>query len=620
MRISSTFFGTLGLWGSAVLALALLADAARAADKEPAPGSIHLGPMLTAYVQRGSERLPLFLVDHLKKGDRITVASNKSDKSAGSWLLVLAAITPADNSVQAAKFDLTESIGPAYIDIASDDEVPVLVLAPQVRTLFGIHTSFSESSALIVDALKSDPQRFIDLQKIDEVNHAIALVSAALDAAIQSQKPDQAVPTAKALAAKFGARSVDPSCFKDGEVNTRCVAVEIVTNKDLSLPDEMWAGAGPNASAARIPVDLSATLKIVTEAGTYLTNKYGDNYDFAPSSGRRVGSEVIQLVTSARFKNGDLKTAYVYVPSWFAGKPPEISFPADSAACLSRNEFRATLKGKLPLANYWHDWKLTLHAADSPQAVAEFDDLDFRPDQGIFRFDFQHASHELPADGKVYDATLMGKFGFADVQTAPFRVRISSGSGLPEKISGLDTLVAGEHAKLRVGGTAGDGCVEQLALLADGKTLATSSNNTRDELTADLSKAEPGPATLEIRQYGLARQDLPVTIRKPRAHLQRLVHFDLETDVTVYGDKLERIASLQAGREECKPAMGEDLPGTPGARVFTCPADMAANASFPAQVTVVHVEQDPASFSFPATKIAARPHMTVEGPARSIVT
>lgn len=614
-------------WVAATLAVSLITGPAHAAEKEATPGSIHLGPMLTAYVQRGSERLPLFLVDHLKKGDRITVASNKSDKSAGSWLLVLATITPADNSVEAAKFDLTEANGQAFIDIAADDEVPVIVLAPQVRTLFGMHTSFSESAALIVDALKSDPQRFIDLQKIDQINHAIALVSAALDAAIQAQKPEQAVPTAKALAARFGARSVDPSCFKDGVVNTRCVAVEIVTNKDLSLPDDMWSASGSNASAAKIPVDLSATLKIVTEASTYLTNKYGDNYDFAPSSGRRVGSEVIQLVTSARFKNGDVKTAYVYVPSWFAGKAPEITFPAGNAACLSRNELQATLKGKLPLSNYWHDWKLALHAADSAQTAAEFNELDFRPDQGIFSFDFKHGSRELPADGKVYDATLTGKFGFANVQTAQFRVLISSGNGLSDKVSGLDTLVAGEHAKLHIGSTAGsasaatgDGCIEQLTLVADGKTLATSSSEARDELAIDLSKAEPGAATLEIRQFGLARQDLPVTIRKHRAHLQRLVHFDLETELTAYGDNLDRIATLQVGQEECKPAAGENLPETPGARVFTCPPDIAANTAFPAQVTVIHAEQDPASFSFPATKIAARPHMTVEGPANSIVT
>ncbi len=533
---------------------------------------------------------------------------------------MLAAITPADNRVEAAKFDLTEQSEPAYIDIDADDQVPVIVLAPQVRTMFGMRTSFSESSALIVDAIKSDPQRFIDLQKIDEVNHAIALVSAALDAAIGSQKPDQAVPAAKALAAKFGARSVDPSCFKDGVVNTRCVAVEIVTNKDLSLPDDLWSGAGPNASAAKIPTDLSATLKIVTEASTYLTNKFGDNYDFAPASGRRAGSEVIQLVTSARFKDGDVKTAYVYVPSWFGGKPPDISFPAGAAACLSRNELQATLKGKLPLTNYWHDWKLALHAADNAQTVAEFDDLDFRPDQGVFTFDFKLGSRELPADGKVYDATLSGKFGFASVQAAPFRVVLSSGSGLLEKVGGLDTLIAGEHGKLHVGGTTGDGCVEQIALVAEGKTLASSSGDAHDDLTVDLSKAEAGPATLEIREYGQARQDLPVTVKKRRAHVQRLVHFDLETDVTVYGDNLERIAALQAGHDECKPAAGEDLPDTPGTRVFSCPADIAANANFPAQVSVAHVDEEPSSFSFPATKIAARPHMTVEGVPSSIVT
>lgn len=598
--------------------------AAAAAATAPAGELSHPGPTISAYVQRGDARLPIFLVDHLRRGDKLTVTTNKTEKSDGAWLLVLATVAPVTNKVGAHQFDLTEHDGgPATIEIAADDQVPVIVLAPQVRTLFGLHTSFSESASLIVEAIKSDPQRFVDLQKIDRIEHAVALLSAALDALIQSQKPEQAVEAAKALAAKFGVRYVDPACFKDNAVNTTCVALGIVSSKDLSVPasEDLWSSSGPNSSAAKIPTDLFASLKIVTEASTYLANKYGDNYDFAPSSARRRdGGEQLQLTTSARFKSGDVKTAYVYVPSWFAGKQPEVAVAGKLAACVSKGELIASVKGVLPLQNYWHDWELVLREPGSATVAARFDGLAFKPDNGLMLFDFKQGGHDLPLNGEVFDATLDGKFGFADVHVAPFKATVSSTEHALERVGGLDSLVAGEHARLRFGSADGNACIEQMALVADGKTLATGGPDAHGELNADLGKVEPGPATLEIVQYGVAKQVLPVLVKKRKAHLQRLVHFDLETEISADGDNLERIESIQAGHFLCRAVEDVNVPAVSTTRVFSCPAEIAANANFPAQVTVTHLDREPAAFDFPVTKIGARPHMAIDGGSPAIVT
>lgn len=614
---------------SGVCSMLLLATSSAAMAATPAPTSeiSHLGPTVTAYVQRGSERLPIFLVDHLRKGDKISVTTNKTEKGDGSWLLVLALVAPVSNKVDAQQFDLTEQKGEATVDIAADDQVPVMVLAPQVRTLFGLHTSFSESATLIIDAIKSDPQRFVDLQKIDQIDHAITLLSSALDAIIQSQKPGQAVDAAKSLAAKFGVKFVDPACFKDNVVNTRCVALSIVTSKDMTVPssDDLWSSSGPNAAAAKIPTDLFASLKIVTEASTYLVNKYGDNYDFAPSSGHRQdSSDHIQLTTSARFKSGDVKTAYVYVPSWSTGKQPEVLAATKLPGCLPKGEIVANVKGLLPLANYWHDWNMVLREPGSNTEVARFKGIEFKPDMGVFTFDFKKSGQDLPMDGQQLEATLEGKFGFAQATVAPFKVTMPSTENLLDHVSGLDGVVSGEHAKVRFDGVDGNACVEQMAMQVNGKTLATSANDARSELNADLSKADPGSAVLEIQQYGAAKQELTVAIKKRKAHIQRLMHFDLETDVTADGDNLDRIDAILVGHDVCYPAVSTSLSAgtTPVAtsRVFACPAEIASNANFPAQVTVRHLDQEPASFEFPVTKIGARPHMTVDGASSAIVT
>jgi hypothetical protein len=602
--------------------MGMLSVAANAAATTATSEISHPGPAITAYVKRGDDKLPIFLVDHLHKGDKLVVTTNKTEKGDGSWLLVLALVSPLSNKVDAQKFDLTEQKGEASIDITADDQVPVMVLAPQVRTLFGLHTSFSESATLIVEAIKSDPQRFVDLQKIDQIDHAITLLMSALDATIQSQKPEQAVEAAKALAAKFGVKFVDSACFKDNVVNTRCVAVNIVTSKDMIVPasDDLWSSSGPNAAAAKIPTDLFASLKIVTEASTYLVNKYGDNYDFAPSSGHRQDGDGIQLMTSARFKSGDVKTAYAYVPSWFVGKQPEVMVASKLPACLPKGEFGANVKGVLPLENYWHDWEMVLLEPGTHTEIARFSDVHFKPDLGVFTFDYKKSKRDLPMDGRQLEATLVGKFAFLPVTVAPFKVTLPTTDNLIDHISGIDNLVSGEHVKLRYDAPEGNSCVEEMALQIDGKTVGGNNSDAHSELSVDLGKVEPGSAMLEIEQYGLAKQYLPVSIKKRKAHIQRLVHFDLETDVTADGDNLDRIDYLQVGHDECRPSTANSTATPMTTRVFSCPAEIASNANFPAQVTVRHLEQEPASFEFPVTKIGARPHMTVDGGNTALVT
>jgi hypothetical protein len=131
---------------------------------------------------------------------------------------------------------------------------------------------------------------------------------------------------------------------------------------------------------------------------------------------------------------------------------------------------------------------------------------------------------------------------------------------------------------------------------ANGNILAVSSADSRNELSVDLSKSDPGPATLEIRQFGVAQQELPVVIKKRNAHIQRLVHFDLESDITAYGENLERIESIQAGRVTCRSIDDFNAQMTPASRAFSCSGEISANANFPAQVTVNHKDQEPASF------------------------
>ena len=586
----------------------------------------HPGPLISVYVVRGDARLPIHQVAHLRKGDRLLVNATRSAEAQDKWLLMLATVSPSGNKVTSKKFDLSASTAGGAIDIGADDEVPIIVLAPQVRTLFGLSTSFDESATLIGDALAADPQRFVDLQKLDQINHAISSLSAGLDAVVQSQDPAHAVDSAKAMAAKFGVKTVDPACFKDKVVNTKCVASSIVSNKALTVPSvgDLGALAGPFASADLSP-DLLANVRLVSAASTFLANKYRDQYDFAPSSGTRQDSDdALQLYASARFKNGAIKTAYVYVPSWFAGKAPELSVATAAPACLSRGELAVTLSHSLPVSNYWHDWELVLRQAGASEVLAQSAKIVFKPEKGVFAIDFKAIAKDLALDGQTLEASIKGRFSFAGVATKPFKVVLPRMDHLQEQFIGLDELIAGEQRSVRMQRGQGS-CVESLELVADGATLATSAKDTHDQLDADLRKVAPGEARLRINQFGVEQQHLTVKIKQPLAHVQRITHYDIDTQLAVTGSNLERIAVLRADGSECKPQASDDgdeppavapdahAGAAPAMRVFTCPAALSSNARLPAKVTVEHVDLEPASFQVALTKLEARPHMQVSG-------
>jgi hypothetical protein len=331
-------------------------------------------------------------------------------------------------------------------------------------------------------------------------------------------------------------------------------------------------------------------------------------------------ANAIQLITNARYKTGAVKTAYVYVPSWFTGRRPSIAINRRAPACLAKGELSVGLVGTLPLVNYWRDWNLVLLKPGSPTVVARLNDLEFQPDNGRFSFNNAKPGNALPSNGQMLDATLTGKFGFEDVGVPPFKVALSTNESLIDRVGGLESLVSGEHAKLRIATPESAACIQQMQLLVGGKTIAVSNGEAPSELSIDLGKIDSGPATLEIQQYESPIQALAVFIKKRRAHVQRIVHFDLETDISVNGDNLDRIDSIRLGQLVCRSANDSGEQASATTLVFSCPKEIAANSNFPAQVTVTHQENEPSSFDFPVTKIGARPHMTIEGSKQALVT
>lgn len=575
--------------------------------------AIHHGPSLDVQVQRGNERLPLALVNRLRSGDKVLVRPDLDTLAKGDWVLLLARVSPTGNQVESRHFDVRKLKDYAALEIAADNQVPVILLAPQLRNLFGLYTSLSGSADLLDGVLRADPQRFYDLQKVDQINQAIQTIGRALARSVSGRKPEEAVAATRQLAARFGVANVDPECFKNQAVNTECVANSIVTNKDFSLPSasDLTAMVG-NKSAVDLNSFLIANLRLISQASEYLGSKYRDSYDFAPTFGRRQPQTPrIELFSLARFRSGNVKTAYIYVPAWFTGTMPGLRPDEQRLGCYGSGWLDVQLKGRLPLASYWHDWRLTVSDPETRQPLGEASEVTLDQELGRFGFDPPDIAGARSPGSSQVEIALAGRFGFERVVLDPVRMALPwpDALALTAEIDGLAGLIAGEHARLRLRSPAAAACVTEMALSLPGGVKARSTPETPARLEADLTQVAPGPRELTIRQAGTPLLVVPVQVLQPRARIERIEHAEWDDGLTIVGQRLERIARIEVGGAACSATTVPPAGATP--LKLACQGDIRNNARLPERVRVFHRDDEPAPIQVPLTRIAAKPRLRV---------
>ena len=578
-----------------------------------ADGLIHHGPRLDIQIQRGADRLSIFQVNQLRQGDKVLVKPVQSSLAKGDWVLMLGRISPAGNEVATQAFDLARLEGYAELEMTANEQVPVILLAPQLRNMFGLYTSFVESELLLKEVIQSDPQRFYDLQKVDQVNQAITALTQGLDQLVVNRNPEQAIASAKAMAFKFGVGQVDPDCFKGNAVSTQCVAMSIVANKDFVLPASSDLGMLVGTKgAADLTKFLTDKLGVFSDASDFLTHKFRDQYDFATTFGRPLaGSQQTELFSLARFRNGNIKTAYVYVPAWFKAVAPVLSADVGRPACFMDDVVHVQAAGRLPVVNYWHSWTMEVRAANTAAPLMTLTDVSFEPERGVFRFKRPLASPELDAAGAAVQVQLRGRFGFEPVTLPAFTMDLPMRGDVGPSLRGARTLVAGERAELSLDLAQGAACVEGMGLSMADQLVASTSPQTPKLLLADLSHASAGAATLTVRMKGVPAQSLALKVLAPRAHVVAVEHAELDELIQVRGRQLERVASLQWEGGFCQPKDWRSMPEGDEQLWLACQGDVRSNAALPSVVVLHHQGGEPEPIRMRLQKSPAAPRVAI---------
>ncbi|HET8869475.1 MAG TPA: hypothetical protein VFM48_03435 [Aquabacterium sp.] len=564
------------------------------------------GPSFSATVQRGDVSLPLLQVDHLQKGDRIQIIPSAELASHKDWVIVLASISRSGTDVS-FKANSVQDEQRFELEVPASDAVPAIVIAPALRTFFGITTSTGESTDLIEQAIRTDPQRFVSLQKIDQISQAARALADVLSAVPVDQGPEAVSAAARSAAARYGLPTVGPNCVKSTGVDIQCLAAEIVNRASLDAmsADKLGSITG-KPDQGKLPGQLDDSIKTFTAAADYFTSRYRDLYDFTPTFARSGDKpEEVKLYAIDRYRNGGIKTAYVYVPAWFQGPMPALAVDGLGPVCMTSGHIPLRTGGRLPLSNYWHDWHLDLSDTRRQPVGAAIDIPSMHPEFGEIRVPIDPA---LAAKGStVLTGRFSGMLGFQALTLPDVSLALPVTHDLDDALEGGGSLVAGEMAHLRIASGAGY-CVTQMKLMAGGRTLATSAAGAPSRLDVDLSTQPAGPAALVVSQAGVPDQVMSVSIVGPRVRIRSLVHQDGDDFLTAEGTQLDRLDHVQLGGTSCTPrGAPQRLLDTPYSRLVLSCGQPLSNATLPDRANVFHVGGQPAAQMVSMTKGEARP-------------
>ena len=500
---------------------------------------IHRGPTLKIEVQRGEQRLPAYRVPQLKAGDTLRIQVDSRSIGEQAWVMLGGTLTASGHHLSWQSEDLESGKTSLEIPIQSSEQIPFLLIAPQLRNLFGLNTSYQGSVDLMLESIKADPQRFIDLQRVDWVNAAISALERGLETVLQQKDPAQGRQAVFGLAAKFGVKNLNPDCFRQEIVDTGCIALHILGSKDFLLPaaGELASSVGAK-QAADLAGLLSTNLRFFVQAGDLLSQRFRDQYEFAASFGRVFeSSEETILFSRTRLRTGSVKTAYVYVPAWFAHEEPTISVERGRPLCLLDAYVPIRFEGRLPLLNYWHSWWLTPKAGlpgsttdqnseRSTEALAPLRSAQLSIHQERLHFDadallrdIATAKGGLPPRNASMTVDMGGRYGFDNVRLESVQLWYPPSDAIEWLLSGQDALVSGQLNRLELSDHPLSSCIDKIQLLRNGQRLlgAHSGISPMSPVTSAIEKkatsyavsldgVAAGPAQLEVHFRGGAIQ------------------------------------------------------------------------------------------------------------------
>ena len=523
------------------------------------------GPSVEVRVSRGGKQLPISQVPNLQEGDRLWLHPDFPESQSARYLLIATFLRGSTNPPPEDWFTKIESWNKhvreegVVITVPKGAEQALLFLAPETGGDF----------ATLRTAVRGRPGAFV--RAIQDLNRA-SLDHSRLDLYLKSvQRVSEADPAELKETSKLLARSlnikVDSDCFKKPEEQQMSCLMQ--NSDQLVLDDshsQSMVGQLASGPSAELVGQLSATpmagggfysayVGAIVDVVRLTTSLRNAQYQYIPALVLPQADLLnLELNTAPSFRK-PMSVLVVGLPPVAAAQlPPMRIVDPKAVACLQRPALVLPVEGAPLVFSTELAHGFVLHVASK---TGDSVDLPAKADasRGGFVIDTT-AVHGKNFDPEV-SGTLRGKWGFDSYEGPTFNLRTAHSASWTIASADQSALVVGRDDVLHLHSTAA-ACVDEVSVENEqGKKLKASQKVLNpDELQVDISlkDAAPGPLTMRVKQFGLAKpDDVSLHTYSEAAALDSFTIDAGDHHGVLKGSRLDEVASLEIGKIQFAP-------------------------------------------------------------------
>ncbi len=517
-----------------------------------------VGPKVDVHIKRGDITLPISETPNLLPGDRLWIHPDLPASQSAHFVLVVAFLRGATNPPPPSWFTRAETWNPdvrsegIFVNVPAGAQQALLFLAPETGGDFNTLRS----------AVRSMPGSFVRAaQDLQAASWDRMRLQAYLNEVKVTSQTDPNILKAHAeMAARSLGIKINESCFDlpaDQQVSCLSQNSEGLVLDDSSaqsLVSQLTNGDTLNLVNAISSTNMagggvySPYVGAIVDTARILSSLHTAHFQYIPALALPTEDTLnLRLNMPPSFRNP--KSVVVIALPPLGPSTPEPLHPVSPAQdfCVDKPSLVLPASGA-PLifaTQLAHNLDLHIEAQSSEKGLPV--DLPIVADPAQGGLVLQNPPPPLP-DGELV-GVVQGKWGFDDWQGPRFLLRAAQSGPWSLPSADESALVVGRDDTLHLAGQS-TLCVENVEEQAKdavpNKLLWSSPGPNQIKVTVPMKDAAPGPVTLSIYQYGLAKpQTISLQAYSDAASLQ---HFTLsagDSDAYLTGTRLDEVAKAE---------------------------------------------------------------------------
>jgi len=514
------------------------------------------GPKVDVHVKRGEMTLPIGQVPYLLPGDRLWIHPDLPESQSAHYVLIVAFLRGATNPPPLDWFTRVETWSReareegVFVNIPEEAQQALVFLAPETGGDFSTLTKAVRGRpGAFVRATQDLQAASLDRMRLDAYLAAVKTIPLTDPRVLK----ERAELVARSLSVKLDQQCFDkpveqqPACLGQlstgmvmDDSNAQSLVNQLASGDTLNLVNQLsysgMAGGGAYSPYFGAIVD---TAKILSSLHTA-------HFQYIPALALPTKDTLnLRLNMPPSFRDPK-SVVVVALPPIGASRLPLLHplNPAQSY-CVQAPGFVLATEGAPLLYSTSLAYDLTLHIENKTAPI----DLPLRADPTQGGLGLAGPLAPLPPTEGELTGVLRGKWGFDDWEGPRFRLRTAQVGKWALASSDQTALVVGREDELHIEGQNSQ-CVDRLQIrFSSGDPVKLAWKSPRPEtldVVIPMKDAAPGPATLEIYQFGLKQPDaLPLNAYAEAASLDRLSLSAGDKDALLKGTRLDDVAKVE---------------------------------------------------------------------------